>query len=200
MAVLSSLEPPSPFMKRTLLLLVATAASLLGALSAQAQTLKVDPIHSSIRAGVVHLGITTVWGRFDDFEGTIDLTEGKESVAFTVKTTSVNTAVEKRDTHLRSKDFFNVEKFATATFKSTAVKKLDAKTYEVTGDFTLLDVTQPVTTKVVLTGTGKGMEGEARTGFETAFTVKRSAFGIKFMEGALSDDVKVEINVEAITQ
>lgn len=187
-------------MKRTLLPLFASAASLIGAFSAQAQTLKVDPIHSSIRAGVGHLGVTTVWGRFDDFEGTIDLTAGKESVSFTVKTASVNTAVEKRDTHLRSKDFFDVEKFATATFKSTAVKKLDDKTYEVTGDFTLMDVTQPVTTKVTVTGTGKGMQGETRTGFETAFTVKRSAFGIKFMEGALSDDVKIEINAEAITQ
>jgi polyisoprenoid-binding protein YceI len=187
-------------MKYNLLPFAASAISLVGAFSAQAQTLKVDPVHSSIRAGVGHLGVTTVWGRFDDFEGTINLTEGKESVSFTVKTTSVDTAVQKRDTHLRSKDFFNVEKFATATFKSTAVKKLDDKTYEVTGDFTLLDVTQPVTTKVILTGTGKGMEGEQRTGFETEFSVKRSAFGITFMEGALSDEVKIRINVEAITQ
>lgn len=187
-------------MKYNLLPFVASAVSLVGAFSAQAQSLKVDPVHSSIRAGVGHLGVTTVWGRFDDFEGTINLTEGKESVSFTVKTTSVDTAVQKRDTHLRSKDFFNVEKFATATFKSTAVKKLDDKTYEVTGDFTLLDVTQPVTTKVILTGTGKGMEGEQRTGFETEFSVKRSAFGITFMEGALSDEVKIRINVEAITQ
>lgn len=187
-------------MKYNLLPFVASAFSLVGAFSSQAQTLKVDPVHSSIRAGVGHLGVTTVWGRFDDFEGTINLTEGKESVSFTIKTTSVDTAVQKRDTHLRSKDFFNVEKFATATFKSTAVKKVDDKTYEVTGDFTLLDVTQPVTTKVILTGTGKGMEGEQRTGFETEFSVKRSAFGITFMEGALSDEVKIRINVEAITQ
>lgn len=187
-------------MKYNMLPFVASAISLFGAFSAQAQTLKVDPVHSSIRAGVGHLGVTTVWGRFDDFEGTIDLTAGKESVSFTVKTTSVDTAVEKRDTHLRSKDFFNVEKFTTATFKSTAVKKLDDKTYEVTGDFTLMNISQPVTTKVILTGSGKGMEGEQRTGFETEFSVKRSAFGITFMEGALSDEVKIKINVEAITQ
>ncbi|RYD34198.1 MAG: polyisoprenoid-binding protein [Verrucomicrobiaceae bacterium] len=187
-------------MKNTLFPLAVFGSILSFATPAPAQTLKVDPVHSSIRAGVGHLGVTTVWGRFNDFEGTIDLTEGKESVSFTVKTTSVDTAVEKRDTHLRSADFFNVEKFATATFKSTAVKKLDAKTYEVTGDFTLLGVSKPVTTKVTVTGTGKGMEGEARTGFQTAFTVKRSDFGINFMEGALSDEVKVEINAEAITQ
>ncbi|RYD30203.1 MAG: polyisoprenoid-binding protein [Verrucomicrobiaceae bacterium] len=187
-------------MKNTLLSFAAFGSLFALALPATAQTLKVDPVHSSIRAGVGHLGVTTVWGRFNDFEGTIDLTAGKESVSFTVKTTSVDTAVEKRDTHLRSKDFFNVEKFATATFKSTTVKKLDDKSYEVTGDFTLLGVTHPVTTKVSLTGTGKGMEGEERTGFQTQFTVKRSSFGINFMEGALSDEVKIEINAEAITQ
>lgn len=186
-------------MKHILLSFASFGSLLLAVTPLQAQTLKVDPIHSSIQAGVGHLGVTTVWGRFNDFEGTIDLTEGKESVSFTVKTASVDTAVEKRDAHLKSKDFFDVEKFATATFTSTAVKKLDDTSYEVTGDFTLLGVSQPVTTKVVVTGTGKGMEGEARTGFETEFTVKRSAFGITFMEGALSDDVKIKINVEGVT-
>lgn len=187
-------------MKRHLFPAVAFAISLAGSLSAHAQTLKVDPAHSSIRVGVGHLGVTTVWGRFDDFEGTINLTEGSESVSFTVKTASVDTAVEKRDTHVRSKDFLDVEKFATATFKSTSVKKLDEKTYEVTGDFTLMNITKPVTTKVVVTGSGKGMEGELRTGFETSFSVKRSDFGINFMEGALADEVKIKINAEGITQ
>src|SRR5262249_11217423 len=102
------------------------------------------------------------------------------------------------DQHLKGPDFFNVKQFPTMSFKSSKMKAVDARTYEVTGDLTLHGVTRPVTVTLERIGTAKGMGGETRTGFETTFTIKRSDFGMKYMIPAVGDEVKVIVAVEGV--
>ena len=84
-----------------------------------------------------------------------------------------------RDTHIKGPDFFNAAQFPTATFKSTAVKKVDDKNYEVTGDFTLRGVTKPLTLNLQVIGTGPDPKGAIRMGWEGTATLKRSDFDVK---------------------
>jgi polyisoprenoid-binding protein YceI len=97
-------------------------------------------------------------------------------------------------------DFFNAAQFPTATFKGKSFKKLDDKTYEITGDFTLRGVTKPLTLKTTLIGTRLGPKGETRTGAEATGTLKRSDFDVKAFLPAVSDEVDLIIAVEAIKQ
>src|SRR5690606_8552102 len=90
--------------------------------------LEVDPAHSSVTFEAIHLKVAKIPGRFNSFSGTIDLNEKdvtKSKVDFTVDIASIDTAVEKRDDHLRSADFFDAKKYPKATFKSTKITKDD---------------------------------------------------------------------------
>ena len=113
---------------------------------------------------------------------------------------NVDTAVEKRDTQLKSPDFFNAGEHPTISFKSKSVKKLKEAVYEVSGDLTLLGKTLPITTEVHATGAGKDPWGGFRMGFETSFSIKRSDFGMNFMMGGVSDEVNLTVSVEGIRQ
>jgi polyisoprenoid-binding protein YceI len=108
---------------------------------------------------------------------------------------------EKWDTHLKSPDFFNVEKFPTMTFKSTKIEKTGEKTGKITGDLTLLGVTKPVTLDVTFNNAAKHpMADEYHAGFTAEGTIKRSAFGMNFGVPMVGDDVKIHINVEAVRE
>ncbi|HEY8902783.1 MAG TPA: YceI family protein [Chthoniobacterales bacterium] len=169
----------------------------------RADTYKVDPVHSFLRFKVSHFYVGSVLGRFDDLGGQIVLDPAdvsKSSVNFTAKSASVDTGNPKRDEHLKSPDFFNVKQFPDITFTSTKVEKTDDKTLSVTGNLTLLGVTKPQTVTVKELGTGKGMQGETRAGFETTFTVKRSDYGMNFMVGPAGDEVTLSLDVEGVKQ
>jgi polyisoprenoid-binding protein YceI len=116
------------------------------------------------------------------------------------ETKNVDTAVEKRDTHLKSPDFFNTGEYPTVSFKSKSVKKLNEAVYEVSGDLTLLGKTRPITVEVNATGAGKDPWGNFRRGFETSFSINRSDFGMTFMMGGVSDEVNLTVSVEGIRQ
>jgi polyisoprenoid-binding protein YceI len=190
--------------------ILASAAALLGAAAVlggraawsapDAATFSGDTVHSFVLFKIKHLGTSWVYGRFDDFTVSVGMNEaGTEvsSVAFDVKTESVDTGQPKRDGHLKSPDFFGAKQFPDVKFASTAVKKVDADTTEVTGDLTLHGVTKPVTVKVAKVGSGKGMNGESLVGFETTFSIKRSDFGMTNMVGPVGDDVQITVAVEA---
>lgn len=182
-----------PFSMSLCALLLCTAAA--------AEVYEVDPAHSSAEFRIRHLGVSNVSGRFNDIAGTVNFdTEdpSKSSVEIEIQTASIDTAVEARDKHLRSADFFDVEKFPVMTFKSTGFKPAGDNMYEVTGDFTLLGVTRPLTVTVEHIGTGKDQEGNALVGFETTFTIKRSDFGMNTMVGSslIGDEVKITVAVE----
>jgi polyisoprenoid-binding protein YceI len=171
-----------------------------GAVPARAQTYTIDPIHSSVAFKIQHVGLSWIVGRFNEIAGsfTIDKADpGKGSFEMTIQAQSIDTNNTKRDTHLRSPDFFNVKQFPVLTFKSTAVRPTEGG-YEVTGDFTMHGVTRPLT--VTLKG-GKEAEfpkGVRRTGYTAELTIKRSEFGITKFAEALSDDVGVIVSFEGI--
>jgi len=168
-----------------------------------AETYKLDPAHTSIVFRVKHLGVTYVYGRINGPTGSFVFDESSPSkcaIEIQAETKNVDTAVEKRDTDLKSPDFFNAGEHPYVSFKSKSVKNLSEKTYEVSGDLTLLGKTLPVTTEVHATGSGKDPWGGFRMGFETSFSIKRSDFGMDFMMGGVSDEVNLTVSVEGIRQ
>jgi len=168
---------------------------------------KVDPNHSSVGFSIRHF-VSNVPGRFRDFNGVIKYDKqnpAASSVELSVQAASINTDNTDRDNHLKSADFFDVEKFPTLTFTSTKVTGKDANTLNVTGNLTMHGVTKEVTIPVSVLGTMKGPRGE-KAGFETAFTVNRKDYGIVWNRvldaggSILGDDVKVSIEIEADAQ
>ena len=184
-------------------LLAAAAVAALAALPASATTYTIDLSHSNVDFTIRHL-IANVRGSFGAFEGTIvmDADPAKSSVDFTIQAKSIDTANEQRDGHLRSPDFFDVEKYPTITFKSTAVKKTGDKAYEVTGPLTMRGVTKVVTLPVTFLGEVKDPWGNTKAGFSIATTINRQEFGVSWNKAldqggfVLGDEVKVEINLE----
>ena len=168
-----------------------------------ADSYKLDPVHTSIIFRVKHLGVAYVFGRFNGASGTFtfdESTPSNGSIVMQIKANSIDTNEDKRDNHLRSPDFFNAQKHPIIKFQSNSVKKLDAKNYEIKGDLTILGETRPLTVKAVHTGSGKDPWGNFRSGFETTFVIKRSDFGMNFMLGGVSDEVKLTVSVEGIKQ
>lgn len=168
---------------------------------------KVDSDHSGVAFSLRHF-VSNVPGRFNDFEGTIrydKLSPAASGIEFTVRTASIDTGNNDRDAHLRSADFFDVQRFPTLTFTSTEVKPKDANTLEVTGDLTLHGVTKRITIPVEVLGTIKAPNGE-KAGFEVAFTVNRKDFGLTWNRvldaggTVLGEEVKINIEVEANRQ
>jgi polyisoprenoid-binding protein YceI len=146
-------------------------------------------------------------GQFRDFDAVINIDRAKpaaSNVEFTVQAASIDTDNENRDKHLKSADFFDVEKYPTISFKSTAVKPSSKKdVYDVTGNLSIHGVTKQVTLPVAFLGFGKDGRGNSKAGFEIETTVNRKDYGIVWNrtldEGGLllGEDVKVTINIEA---
>ncbi|HEY5892794.1 MAG TPA: YceI family protein [Chthoniobacterales bacterium] len=178
------------------------AASLSPALAAD--TYEFDPAHSTIGFRIRHL-FSDVSGRFNKFSGKIVYDETdpeKSSVDVTIQADSIDTANEKRDTHLKTPDFFDVAKYPELTFKGKKVEKKDAKTFVVTGELTIHGVTHEVPVTVEFLGKGKGMEGQPVSGWSGSTTIDRTKFGLVYnavVEGAkiLGDDGKIDVQVEA---
>jgi len=195
-------------MKRTWILAsaaaVLSAAALLGGRAAwsapESATFDGDTVHSYVLFKIKHMGTSWSYGRFNDFTVSVGMDDAGaaiKSVAFDVKTASVDTGQPKRDGHLKSPDFFNAKQFEDIKFASTAVKAIDADNTEVTGDLTLHGVTKSITVKVVKVGAGKGMKGESLVGLESTFSLKRSDYGMSNMVGPVGDDVQITVAVEA---
>jgi polyisoprenoid-binding protein YceI len=177
--------------------------ALTGATTVRADSYKIDPVHSAILFKIGYLGVGIIYGRFDSFSGDITFDQSdpsKDAVNVEIKTDSVDTNATNRDKSLRGPDFFDAAQFPTATFKSKSIKKIDDKTFEITGDFTLRGVTKPLTLKANLIGTGPGPKGETRTGAEASASLKRSDFDVKAMLPAVDDQVNLIIAVQGIKQ
>ncbi len=192
-------------MKRILPLLAALAVPSLAL--AQATTWNLDPAHTHASFTVRHLVITNVRGEFGKTTGVIHLDEKdptRSSVEATVDTTTVDTRVPDRDTHLKSPDFFDVAKYPTMTFKSTKVEKAGEGKLKVTGDLTIKGTTKSVVLHV--TGPTQAIKdpwGNQRRGFAATTAISRKEFGLlwnKTVEAGpvVGDEVKIEIEGEAI--
>jgi len=170
---------------------------------AQTTTWTADPYHSKLGFTVTHLGIADVPGHFDSYDVTINSSKADFSdatIELTVQTNSINTRVEPRDNHLRSADFFDVEKFPTMTFKSNSIEKVSDGKYSVKGDLTLVGVTKPVTVTMNYRGTtaNPNAEGAPVAGIQIIGEFKRSDFGFgsKFPAPMISDVVVIKADGE----
>ncbi|HRO48169.1 YceI family protein [Agriterribacter sp.] len=169
-------------------------------------TWKVDPMHSKLTFSVTHLGISDVAGLFKTFDVTAVAKQADFSDAvfeLSVDVASINTEVQMRDDHLRSADFFEVEKYAKMTFKSTSVKKSGQNKYQLTGDLTLHGITKPVTMDLWYRGTIENPQSKAViSGFQLTGVLKRSDFNIgpKFPAPMISDEVQIKADGEFIKQ
>jgi len=161
----------------------------------------IDAVHSQVGFRIRHL-VAKTSGRFTKFTGavTVDTKEmSKSSVAVTIDAASINTDNEARDKHLRSSDFFDVEKFPTITFKSTEVKEVEKGRLQVTGLLTMHGVSKSITFPITNAGTRPGMKpGTVVAGFiDGAVKLNRNDFGIKTYPGVLGDDVEITLDIEA---
>lgn len=179
-------------------------------LSAEEQTgsYSFDKAHSSIGFRVKHMGLVEVPGYFRDFTGTVKY-DGKDiaksSVEFTAKIDSVDTGIAPRDKHLKTADFFEVEKYPEMTFKSTKVEK-KGKNWMVTGDLTMKGVTKQISFPINVAGFIKDARGGTKMGATAETVINRRDFGVnydsKLPDGtlAVSDEIKVVLNVEGNLQ
>lgn len=182
------------------------ASLIIGTAIAQARSLKIDAQHSSVTFQVTHLMFTKVDGQFREFEGSFDLDEDTNTisnVAVTIQAASVDTNVEARDKDLRSKRFFNVEKYPTLIFKSTAPAKLNGKKGKIKGTLTMHGVEKEVVLDAELLGKGKDPWGNLKYGFQATTVINRKDFGMKWNEALeaggvlVGDEITIKINLEA---
>jgi polyisoprenoid-binding protein YceI len=193
-------------MLRTTLLPALALSLALPTLAADPAVYKVDTDHSGVNFSIRHF-VSNVTGRFRDFSGVVRFDRqnvAASSVELKVMAASIDTANNDRDEHLRSKDFFEVEKYPALTFTSTKVVPKEGDTFEVTGNLTLHGVTRPITFPVQFLGSVQAPRGE-RAGFSASFTVNRKEFGIDWNNildsgPVLGDLVKVSIEIEAARQ
>ncbi len=174
------------------------AAVFVGSASA-AETYAADPAHSSVEFRISHF-FSKVSGRFGRFSATLTVDRENMEHSFVkaeIETASVDTNQEKRDTRLRSADFFDVVKFPKMTFESKDWKRTGANEFDVTGDLTLHGVTRPVVLKVRSLGFGEGMNKTFISGWEARARIQRSDFGLTKGGPAVGEEVEIEINIEA---
>lgn len=167
-------------------------------------TFTIDAAHSQMLFKVRHLGISTVTGRFSTFSGNfqLDPASGQAGAAsISIDAGSINTENERRNTHLKSPDFFAADSFPKITFVSTGITKVSGNKYKVAGNLTMRGVTKPVTLDAEVAGTRQTAEGWLAAVNMTG-TVKRKEYGLmwdRVTEGVavVSDDVTLQIEVEA---
>lgn len=186
--------------------MIVLASLLVASVASGADKYETDLAHSSVTFSVKHLVISNTRGEFRDFAGTIMMDESditKSSVNVTIKTASINTHDDKRDSHLRSADFFDVEKHPEITFKSKKVEKI-GNSYKLTGDVTIRGVTKEVSVPFTLVGPVQDPWGNKRIAAQATFTVNRQDFGVSWNKtldtGGLlvGDEVTIALEVEAV--
>ena len=170
-------------------------------------TWTIDPSHSHVEFAVKHMMFTTVRGSFERLSGTIRLDEANvanSSVEVEIEAASISTRDEKRDAHLRSADFFDVERYPTITFRSTRVEPVGENRLKVTGDLTMHGVTREVVLDTEFTGRGKSPFGFEVLGYTATTTINRDEFGLTWNAALetggvlVGNEIKITIDVEAI--
>lgn len=193
-------------MKRLLAAVIAGAALTAPAAPAFAAEVayKLDTAHTETSFAIDRFGFTSILGLFAKSEGTIWLDEAapeKSRVEATVSVDSLLTANPTRDEHIKGERWLNAAKSPDMTFKSTKVVKTGADSAKVTGDMTIMGVTQPVTLDVKLNKIGTGPMGPKKmAGFTITGSISRKAFGSAGGAGAIGDTVAIRIETLAVAQ
>ena len=168
----------------------------------------IDASHTTLGFSTRHAMVTTVRGQFNDFEGTarVDAQNAAASkVDLTIQANSISTANADRDAHLTSADFFDAETYPTLRFVSTDVQR-DGEDWVITGDFTIRDVTRPLTITFEPTGSARDPFGNLRIGFEGQTTINRKDWGLTWNAALetggvlVSEKIKLQFDVSAIKQ
>jgi polyisoprenoid-binding protein YceI len=169
-------------------------------------TWTVDPVHSDVGFIVRHVMVSKVRGHFTEFEGRIVTAENplESSVTATIDLASVDTSSEQRDAHIRSADFFDVEKYPTMTYRSTGIRR-EGDDFVLDGELTLKGVTRPVPLTLEVNGFGPDPmnEGGARAGFTATGEINRVDFGVSFNSPVagggvfVSEKVQIVLEIEA---
>jgi polyisoprenoid-binding protein YceI len=192
-------------MKKILLSTAVSAAMMLSATAANAADYVIDTkgAHAFVNFKIKHLGYSWLHGRFNTFDGKFSYdakNPDASKIMVNIDTTSLDSNHAERDKHLRGKEFLNVDKFPTATFKSTSVKFNDEDSGKVTGDFTLHGVTKTITFEIDKVGEGKDPWGGYRVGFEGETSLKLTDYGIDYNLGPASTHVDIGLFIEGIRQ
>ena len=172
------------------------------------QTFVIDADHSEVGFSVRHM-LSRTRGRFARFSGTIELDRERperSSVRLEIDPASIDTRQPDRDTHLRSGDFFDVEKYPTIRFTSRGITRLDGERYAVEGVLELRGIAKPMTLEVSYHGVARDPWGNERAGFATEAIVNRKEFGMVWNAALdnggviLGDEVTLTIDLETIHQ
>ena len=182
-------------------LLLASLLALATGPALASQPYAIDPSHTQVEFTYSHFGFSNITGRFDKVESefAFDAVDpSRSSVKVTIPVDSISTGVEKLDGHLLSADFFDAQKYPTATFTSTGVTVAGEGKLAVAGDLSIHGVTKPVVMDVTINKVGEHpMSKKPAAGFDASFDIKRSEFGVGGYAPAVSDEVRIEITVEA---
>ncbi len=177
------------------------------AFNATAQDWNVDKAHSSFGFSVRHMVISKTTGKFHDFEGKVSFdgeNTDKGSVELSIQTASIDTDNEERDTHLKSADFFDVEKFPTMSFKSTSSTPIKDGNFQLTGDITIKGVTTTVTFDCNFHGAIADPWGNTRAGFSASTKISRKEFGLTWNKALetggliVGDEVTINLELELV--
>jgi polyisoprenoid-binding protein YceI len=170
---------------------------------------QIDAAHSEIQFSARHMMISTVRGQFKNFTGTVEADEQNPTAAqvdVRIEATSLVTGDEKRDGHLRSPDFFDVETYPYITFKSTRVEQLDDQHGKLYGDLTIRNVTKPVTLDVEYAGQATSPWGTTSAGFSAQTKISRKEWGLNWNVALetggwlVGDEIKINIELELVKQ
>ncbi|MEQ1501133.1 MAG: YceI family protein [Myxococcota bacterium] len=181
-------------------LFLALSGLLVSIPAVAADTYDIDPVHSTVLFSALHFNASHFYGRFDNTTGVVVIDEANPAaskIEVITKVDSISTWDQKRNDHLKSPDFFNAAQFPTIKFVSKSFKKT-ATGWAVTGDFTLHGVTKPLTVEFTKVGEGDDPWGGHRAGWEGQFSIKRSDYGMTFMNPGIGDDVKLIVSLEGV--
>ena len=177
-------------------------------LAPTAQAYAIDPTHTTVEFVVRHMMISKVRGRFTALNGSFDLPDGSnvpESVAVTIDAPSIDTREEQRDAHLRSADFFDIERYPSLTFASSQISG-DEHAFKIHGTLTIHGVSREVVLLASFQGRATDPWGNRRVGYEAHAAISRKDFGLSWNQAletgglVVGDEVRIELNIEAIAK
>ena len=184
-------------------LLISSALAITTLASAALPTQwQLDDSHTRVGFSVNHLGFSTTMGHFNDVKGMVNYdikAPNKANMNFTIATASIDTNWDARDAHLKKEEFFNVAKYPTMTFKSTEVTFTNPQQAKVTGDFTMLGQTKPLTLNVTLNKIANSpLTKEPVVGFRATGNIDRAAYGMTAFASGITTEVPIQIDGELI--
>ena len=166
-----------------------------------------DAAHANVEFSVKHMMMTTIRGRFEELAVDVDFDEAapeRSSVVARIATSSITTNQERRDTHLRSADFFDAATYPEMVFKSTSIERIGERTFKLHGDLTIKDETHPVVLDAELLGTVIGMQGGRVTAVRAEARISRKDWGLTWnvaLESGgwlVGDEIRIHIEFELI--